>query len=139
MPERKLIPVAPEDLNRTWTRVRPGLEELASYSDGWIPEDVYHCCKAGQATLFLGEDDGRDEGFLVLGLRPGFRGPEMLIWAIWSPNAGHQRDMWLDEIKEIAQRAQARRLVFHSPRRAWARVAIDLGFKEQQVTYIMEL
>lgn len=140
MPDRKLTVIPPDELNGVWHMVRDGLSVVAQYGDGWIPEDVYAACKNGHATLHLCEDvHGNYDGFVVLSLRSGFTGSELIVWTAHSPNYGQPLSVWCGLIKEVAKQAKAKKLVFYSPRRAWGKVALEMGFREAQVMYSMEV
>lgn len=139
MPDRKLTLIPQEDLNAVWHLVRDGMAVVARYGDGWIPEDVYHACKNGHATLHLAECDGDYDGFVVLSLRAGFTGLELLVWTGYSPTNGQPLGLWCEQIKDLAKQAKAKKVIFYSPRRAWAKVALEMGFEERQVMYSLEV
>ena len=140
MIDRKLVYVEPSNLHEYWPLVKIGIEKVREHSaDTWLPEDVYAAIKGGNSSLFIGLDGGY-EGFIVLSSIPSFDGPVCFIWALYG--TGLTEDLlgkYWGEVKQIARDMGARRIEFTSPRPAWARSGIRLGFKPVEVKYRTEV
>lgn len=117
--------ISPSDLRQWWGFVRPGLlKVLQKTPEGWIPEDVYTDCYNGKSMLWVGLDDARPIGFMVL--KP--RDSSLHVWCAYLQEVGHFEEGW-QHLLNIAQQGDASRITFESWRLGWARKAKQLGFK----------
>jgi hypothetical protein len=136
----ELTAISPADLGKQWERVRAGLlAVMKATTDDWLPEDVYHACKTGQAVLFVGHDGAEWLGFVVLKLVPTFHGTRMDIWCAYSSGKMPAMRLYLPKIKELAKSAGAASIGFTSARPEWTRAAQRLGFRPMQIAYELTL
>ncbi|VVE57752.1 hypothetical protein [Pandoraea anhela] len=132
MPDRKLTAVAPTDLPRVWPEIRSEIASVES-PDGFIPEDAYAACKAGDAVLFLLTVDGERIGWMVLRLL----GADLHIWLLYASHGHDPMTVFRDDLMAIAKGSNppARKLTFGSSRRGWGKVAPKHGFRVRNVVY----
>ena len=117
--------VHPDNLAEHWHEVRHGLGAvLAKTGEKWLPEDVYHELKGGQALLFK-----RTGAFLVLKAD----GRDLFIWCAYNAVQG-EFESGLQWLKDHARANGFKRLTLTSPRKGWARL-----FKAVSTNYEMEL
>lgn len=124
-----IIPIHPEALHGIWPHVRDGLLTIQEQSPSdWIPEDVYHACKAGHAQLFVGTNERGFAGFLVLrAVRREFsRVQDMHVWCAYSVGGADVFEAGLNLVRDAARRAGCQRITFGSLREGWKkRFAVD--------------
>jgi len=132
----EFIFVQPKELHEYWPTIRPGLEKVCKFGDAWIPEDVYTCIKAGTAHLHLIYEGEDLLGFVVTMPVHDYKGISLHVWAIHSfgQNQSTHDAMHL-QLDEWAQKMEAHRITFHSPRKGWERAAARYGFKPTQVIF----
>ncbi|WP_242560136.1 MULTISPECIES: hypothetical protein [Pandoraea] len=132
MPDRKLTAVAPADLPRIWPEIRCEVASVES-PDGFIPEDAYAMCKAGEAVLFLLSVDDERIGWMVLRLL----GTDLHIWLLYARPGHDPMTVFRGDLMTIAKGANppARKLTFGSSRPAWGKVAPKHGFRVRNVVY----
>lgn len=132
MPDRKLTAVAPADLSRVWPEIRSEVASVES-PDGFIPEDAYAMCKAGEAVLFLLSVDDERIGWMVLRLL----GTDLHIWLLYARPGHDPMTVFRGDLMTLAKGANppARKLTFGSSRPAWGKVAPKHGFRVRNVVY----
>ncbi len=126
----KLTQVNSAELHAWWPLVRPGLERVrARARASWLCEDIYSAVRTGGATMHVGYIDQRYAGVLVLTINvdPFTAEKSLLVWAAYTchPLA---LQYGLADVTAMAARAGLRKVVFHSPRRAWSRRLAADGF-----------
>jgi hypothetical protein len=137
MPDRKLEAVAPAELSRVWPLIRDEVGKVEA-PDGFIPEDAYAMCRAGDATLFLLHVDGERIGWMVLRLL----GRDLHIWLLYARPGFDPMTVFRADLMEIARRITphpALKLTFGSTRPGWRRAAPKHGFRMRHVTYECEV
>ena len=75
--------ITADALRSAWPRIRESLDAvLAKAPDDWIPEDVYHAIKCGDAACHLASNDAGFAGILVTTLTHAeFSGtPALHVW-----------------------------------------------------------
>ena len=118
--------------------MKEGLEHILSRSpDNWLPEDVYHCIKAGTLHLYLGEDEGNLDGFVILQQNNGWNGSEVHIFAVWSKRPDALA--YEPQIKEICHKVGAKRLTFVTRRKGWEKTAIQRGYTKDHTAWEVPL
>jgi hypothetical protein len=133
MPDRKLEAIAPADLQRVWPLIRDEVA-IVEAPDGFIPEDAYAMCRAGDATLFLLHVDDERIGWMVLRLL----GRDLHIWLLYARPGFDPMSVFRDDLMMIARNATphpALKLTFGSSRRGWEKVAPRHGFRLRHVTF----
>lgn len=112
--------VDPIDLHDAWNTIVPEIENLyQEQSDGWMPEDVYSCLRAGTSTLHLAYNDDY-EGFVVLTLQQHFHGKVLHIWCGFGVG-NSMAERYLPEIEIMAKQMGAKEITLSSKRRGWAK------------------
>lgn len=132
-PDRQLRHIQATELHDWWPKVSLGLQRVHDGSgDNWIPEDVYAAISTGAAQLYASP-----EGFAVFQTVPQFDGKALLIWCAygWTSDLMDYRAQAIT----LAKANACRRILFHSKRPGWARRAKQLGFREIQRTYALEV
>lgn len=132
-PDGKLRAVPVSEIASLWGKVRPELEKMARFSDGWIPEDVYTLIVSGHAHLYVAESEWR--GFCVLQVLPNYTGKRLHIWIAY----GWDIEEHAEEVMALAKQAGCRKVTFESPRRGWWKRAEHFGFKETRCMYEREV
>jgi hypothetical protein len=91
--------------------------------DDWIPEDVYHSIKLGDASLYVFQEAGQFAGFVVLRrLVREFSGHvDCHIWLAYSESGRDAYQAAEAFIKGAAKHMGAQRITFSSPRTGWAK------------------
>lgn len=130
--------IAPERLRAAWPIIKPGLETIKQRGGTWIPEDVYHALRAGASSLYVARIDGQYAGFLVLTLQQDYDGQQLFVWCCYAETEADPVALFVEDLRQIAQHAGAKRIVFGSPRR-WDRRLQPFGFKPLTTYYGMEL
>jgi hypothetical protein len=132
-----IIPIHPDGLHAVWARVKEGLLKILERSpDDWLPEDVYHALKGGQAQLFICTGVQGLEGFFVLRVvrREFSKVQDMHVWCAHSVGDGDVFDRGLNFVCEAARKAGCQRVTFGSQREGWKkRFAVD------EITYRIDL
>ena len=131
-PDGKLTYIDPVDLHDYWPLILEGLKKVQKHSDGWIPEDVYACLRAGTSTLHIGYEGEDYEGFVILTPMQEFDGKKLNIWIAYG--TGGVVKKYLPEIEMMARRIGAKAITLASPRKGWARM-----FKPITTLYKKEL
>lgn len=126
----KLIAVAPADLATVWPSIRHEAETIEA-PDGFIPEDAYAMCKSSQSTLFFLEVDDKRVGWMIARLSL----PDLHIWMLKADAGYDVMRMFRDQLMELARGAKAVNLTYGSTRKAWAKVAVEHGFKIRMIVY----
>lgn len=117
--------IHPNDLAEFWQEVRYGLIEiLVKTNERWLPEDVYHSLKQGEALLFM-----REGSFVVVKAH----GDELEIWCAYNEIQGDFASGF-EWLKQHAIENGFKRLIHASPRKGWAKL-----FKAVSVNYELEL
>lgn len=131
--------VSPEKLRDCWDGIKPGIDAVRESSEAWIAEDVYHAIRAGVSSLYLALVDNEYAGFVVLTSQQNYDGPQLFIWCCYSTRADYDPiDTFLPELKKIAEKIGAKRLLFGSQRR-WERRLKDHGWMPYTTIYGLEL
>ena len=128
--------VAPIDLHDHWDLVKDGLTEVNKHGDHWRQEDVYKSIKDGASSLHLGMMDNEYKGFLITNQYQAHDGIELFIWACYSNEnrQAHLLQETFPQLEEWAKNIKAKRIVFKSTRKGWAKNT--LGFiASPQITY----
>jgi hypothetical protein len=132
-----LTQINPAELHAWWPLVRPGLERVRTKARAsWLCEDVYSAVQTARATMHVGYIDQRYAGVLVLTVNTDpFSGERsLLIWAVYTREPA-ALSLGLADVKQIAARAGLGKLVFHSPRRGWARRLAAEGFEITEMKF----
>jgi hypothetical protein len=127
----------PKDQLRThWEFIKHGLQiAINKCSPEWIIEDVYCDCYENRSMAFLALKDNKPYGFTIL--QP--IGNSLHIWVSWSSiNDEELQNEAMKEIQVIAKQGGKTKVTFTSPRRAWDKRAIQMGFKPSTWEYILE-
>lgn len=120
-----MIFIHPNDLAEKWPEIRFGLMSiLLKTGEKWIPEDIYHALKAGEALLFA-----RDGTFVVVKAD----GEALFIWCAYNAIQGGFKS-GIEWLKDHARQNGFKRITHTSPRTGWARL-----FKAVSINYEMEL
>jgi len=109
----------PYDIRQTWETVKCWLDIVADNQD-WRSEDVYAACVAGNAALYMPDDD--DEGLLILRVTENpFTGDKVLfIWVAYSP-LGDAQEKYSGDLESIAREAGCQWIEFESKRKGFSR------------------
>lgn len=116
--------IQPAGLRAAWPRVRESLDAvLAKAADDWIPEDVYHSLKCGDAACHIATNDTGYAGILVTTLaRAEFSGtPALHVWIAHNAGNADVFEAGLGLLRQMARKAGASRITFGSPRLGWAK------------------
>ena len=104
MPTKKPLsnPVV-ADIRHEWDWVRPLLEELKSSHEhiNWIPEDVYHECRTGNAVLWVAP-----EGFVITTLHTDEYTNEksLVVWIACAKKIGRRNVLtYLPFFEDVAK------------------------------------
>lgn len=129
------------DFKTEWPHVRAGLERLLSKApDYWIPEDVYHALASGHSWLYVGEDkQGELLGFTILTPLTQYGVIILHIWAAVNYAQPDSVFFALDDIKEIAQGINAKRVTFSTVRKGLGKVVESADFKPAHQYFSYEL
>jgi len=113
--------VHPSDLRGCWATVLDGLKQMPA--EDWIPEDVYHAIRSGQATLFVFEEAGDYAGFVVLErVVERFSGTVSChVWLAYNAKGQDTYDAAVSLYRDAAKQMGASRITFSSPRPGWAK------------------
>lgn len=131
--DRKLEAVAPVDLPRVWPTIRSEIATVEA-PDGFIPEDAYAMCRAGEAALFLLHVGDERIGWMILRLL----GLDLHIWMLYAKPGYEPMSIFRADLMDIARKTTphaARKLTFGSSRRGWEKVAPRHGFRVRHVTF----
>lgn len=118
------ILVSPETLRAHWATLRPSLDAVqAKAPDDWIPEDVYHAIKSGDAACHVVLDDAGYAGCLITQrLQAEFSGdPVFHVWIVHNAGDADVFDAGLELVRTMAKNAGARRITLGSPRKGWGK------------------
>lgn len=132
-----IVPIHPANLHPVWEKVREGLTKIkAKIREDWMPEDVYHALKAGEAQLFLAIRDQGFAGFFILRKVQAEYSREniMHVWCAYSEGDDDVFEQCLDFIREAATKAGCKRLTFGSQRKGWMK-----RFRVREITYEIPL
>lgn len=130
MEQKQLLAVAPAMLATVWPQIREEVV-LIEAPDGFIPEDVYTMCKTGGATLFMLHVGEKRVGWMVCRLQQ----PDLHIWQLKADNGYDVMTTFRDQLMELARTAGATTITYGSTRKAWAKVAVNHGFKMRMIVY----
>lgn len=101
------------------------------------PEEVYHECRSGKATLFLCDDIG----FVILKSRhdDSTLEDDLFIWigCSWVDYPG-MVDRYLPEIEKLGKELGAKTVSFQSPRKGFGRILSD-RWKEKFTEYSVRI
>lgn len=131
-----MIAVPVHELPAIWPKVRPLLHRMADRigTDGWIPEDVYAICAAGNASLYV--NDGEWIGFAVLQVVPNYTGRRLHAWVV---HCEADPEPFMERVREIARKTGCQKITFASPRKGWERRCARLGFRPTMTMYEQEV
>jgi hypothetical protein len=119
--------VPTQDIGVYWDKIKPSLKNMAR---SWRVEDAYCELKEGRASLFLTIEDKYNTGYVILQQQ----GLSLHIWAAYNEK-NNVLESGLDLIKELAQQYNLKHITFKSYRKAWNKVAPQLGFKQDLWSY----
>jgi hypothetical protein len=128
-----IVPIHPEALHGVWSEVKAGLQKILEKSpEDWLPEDIYHALRSGQAQLVLVVGEKGMEGFLVLRvLRREFsRAQDMHVWCAYSRGDEDVFEHGLQFIRNAARQAGCKGITFSSRRKGWMK-----RFPVQEIIY----
>jgi hypothetical protein len=137
-PDRQLIYINPADLHPYWMMIKDGVEAVQSHQDAWIVEDVYHAIRAGISSLYIGFLDGEYVGFLVVTPQQNYDGMQLFIWCCYAKTDHDPIQLFSNDLKEIAEQVQAKRILFGSSRK-WERRLSEHGWKPLTTIYELPL
>ncbi len=122
----------PASIRAYWPVLQP-LFARALRGDDDTPESIYTRVAAGDASLFVG-----DGAAFVLTAGVGRAVPTVRVWLMvsWGPHGATDRH--LPALVDLARANGARRLVFTSCRRGWAR-KVKCGNGDAWTTYILRI
>lgn len=107
------------DIRGEWPRIRSGLDAvLAKCREDWIPEDVYHALKSGNAACYTNE-----AGILIVTrpLNEFTQRPELHVWITHNEGAADVLEEGIEFLREQARHIGATRITFASPRLGWSK------------------
>lgn len=120
----ELTLVTPQGLRAAWPLILPSLQAVqAKAADDWIPEDVYHAIKAGDAACHVGTDATGYCGILITTRTIAeFSGtPALHVWIVHNTGGADVLEAGLPLLRQMARRAGAARITFGSPRPGWGK------------------
>lgn len=118
------------DIRQCWDDIRPGLEYIKERTAApWRPEDVYHACLAGDATLYTGP-----EGFMVLyeAVCKFTLDKSLHVWIAYGEN-GNLYDKYMPWLEDLAKAVGAKSITCDSPRRGMGKLLH--GWHEEYTRY----
>lgn len=121
----------PVDIRSVWSQIRPKLERLSlDCSCSWIPEDVYHACKSGQAHLWYADD-----AFVVLEdeTDPYSGEKSLFIWIAVGDEGTPLK--YLPQIEEMGRQLGVKKIAMESPREGFRYV----GWRVATIRYEREV
>jgi len=130
----------PVDIRDVWPTVREGLEVVkTTTSPPWIPEDIYACCVAQKAFLYMDPERTRD-GFAVV--QSQFcefeRISKFLLWVVYDPEYG-TADHYVAQWEEIAAKTGHDAVEFVTPIDAIGRLTRKHGYRKVSSLYRKDL
>jgi hypothetical protein len=120
--ELTLVPSA--GVRQAWPLILPSLQAVqAKTADDWIPEDVYHALKSGEAACHLGTDANGFCGVLITTRTTAeFSGtPALHVWIVHNAGDADLLEAGMPLLRQMAQKAGFARITFGSPRPGWAK------------------
>jgi hypothetical protein len=116
--------IHPNKLRNVWETVRASLLVVMDKSaEDWIPEDIYHAIKAGDAALHLVKSGGALVGVMVTRLiRSEFTEDTHLhVWAAHNLGETDVVEVSFERLREMARACGAKMVTFGSTRKGWGR------------------
>lgn len=132
----------PDMLHGDWEKVKQGLlHVLDKTHDLWLPEDIYAYLKLNRMTLHVAYEDAEYKGFLILQPLQGWDGPELFVVVAYHSSGGAfmEQGWYMDQLRVMAKRINARRIKFQSKRRGYQRRAVQQGFALDHYQFSMEV
>jgi hypothetical protein len=120
----ELTLVPPAGVRQAWPLILPSLQAvLAKTHDDWIPEDVYHALKSGEAACHLATDHSGFCGVLITTRTTAeFSGETALhVWIAHNTGNADVFAAGLPMLREMARKGGFTRITFGSPRPGWAK------------------
>ena len=123
----KLQYVPINDIGLYWDKIKPSLKNMAR---NWRVEDAYCELKIGHSDLFVFTKDNYYIGYIITQRH----GDTLHVWAAYSDTNNVLVDGF-EEIKKLATEHNLKHITFKSYRKAWDKVAPQMGFKKEVWTY----
>jgi hypothetical protein len=120
----ELTLVPPAGVRQAWPLILPSLQAVLSKTqDDWIPEDVYHALKSGEAACHLATGPQGFCGILVTTrTHTEFSGTTALhVWIVHNTGESDVLEAGLPMLREMAKKGGFARITFGSPRPGWAK------------------
>lgn len=120
----ELVLVPPAGVRQTWPLILPSLQAvMAKGAVEWIPEDVYHALKTGDAVCHIATDAGGYAGCMVTQrVTDHYSGKQSLhVWIVHNAGPAELLDCGMPMLQEMARKGGFARITFGSPRKGWAK------------------
>lgn len=127
---KHFVAVAPAELSTVWPQIRDEVSTIET-PDGFIPEDVFTACKTNNSTLFFLMEGEKRVGWMVARLQL----PDLHIWQLKADAEYDVMTTFRSQLMELARNAGATAITYGSTRKAWAKVAVQHGFKIRMIVY----
>lgn len=130
----------PVDIRDVWPTVREGLVKVKEATNPpWIPEDIYACCVAQKAFLYMDPERSKT-GFGVLQSRfcEFERISKLLLWVVYDPEHG-TADHYVDQWEELAMSTGHDAVEFMTPIEAIGRLTRKHGYQKVSSLYRKDL
>lgn len=114
--------IKPSELRAVWPQVKSSLLAVQAKSqEDWIPEDVYHAIKSGEAALHLAKVSGELAGVLVTTVTfSEFAGRKFLhVWVAHNLGDSDVIDAGIGMLRDMAKGCGAEMITFGSKRAGW--------------------
>lgn len=134
--------VHPDILHGDWEKIKQGLQHvLDRTNERWLPEDIYAYLKLNRMTLHLAYEECEYKGFLILQPQQGWDGAELFVVVAYHADGGAfmEQDWYMEQLKSMARRINARRIKFQSRRKGYQRRALQQGFALDNYQFSMEV
>jgi hypothetical protein len=120
----ELTLVPPAGVRAAWPLILQSLQAVqAKTADDWIPEDVYHALKSGEAACHLASGASGFCGILITTRAVAeFSGtPALHVWIVHNTGPADVLEAGLPLLRDMARKGGFTRITFGSPRPGWAK------------------
>jgi hypothetical protein len=128
------------EINDYWQEIRECLFNLLNKAiDLWKPEDVYMDLMSNRSGLYIAEDADGLMGFVVLTPFHQYGNLILHVWIAYNKRYHGDYLYAVDDVKEIANKMNAKYITYSSVRKGSLRACKEIGFNPTHQNYIYEV